>query len=89
MTITKRISLVLLLLTVTVLTALFVVRVAHATSKPGLWIEEATQVDGVYLRKIRDTTGLDINDCYLATRIPGAGQAPVVSVSCVAEPKKP
>jgi hypothetical protein len=85
--IVSHIAIGLLLITVTLLTAL---AVAHAGPIPGLWIEEDTQVDGVTLRKVRDTTNGDYNVCYLASRRPDVGSksppsAFTVSISCVAE----
>lgn len=62
--------------------------------RPGIWQEIATIVDGVTVRKIRDTTGGDYNVCYIASR--QEEQSPykmdtapaMLSISCVPE-KRP
>lgn len=62
--------------------------------RPGLWHEVSTEVDGVTVTKIRDTTGGDYNVCYLATRQEaltpyGLERAPaMLALTCVPE-KRP
>jgi hypothetical protein len=62
--------------------------------RPGLWHEASTEVDGVTVTKIRDTTGGDHNVCYLASRQEsltpyGLERAPaMLALTCVPE-KRP
>ncbi len=83
MKILRHLALGLLLITVSALTAL---AVAHADPKPGLWLEDVTLADGVTIRKIRDTTGGDLNVCYVASNrtnnVPGSV---AVAISCLPE----
>jgi hypothetical protein len=59
---------------------------------PGLWQESVTQADGVTVRKIRDTTGGDLNVCYVASRVMrslnSSADSVAVSIACIPE-KKP
>lgn len=61
---------------------------------PGVWTEISVVVDGVNVRKIRDTTGGDYNVCYIASRQTslspyGLNTEPaMLSISCVPE-KRP
>lgn len=62
--------------------------------RPGLWQEISTTVDGVTVRKIRDTTGGDYNVCYIASRqvVPNpydlTAAPAMLAISCVPE-KRP
>lgn len=66
----------------------------RSVPRPGIWQEMSTVVDGVNVRKIRDTTGGDYNVCYIASR--QEEQSPykldtapaMLSISCVPE-KRP
>lgn len=69
-------------------------RPALLAPRPGLWHEASTEVDGVTVTKIRDTTGGDYNVCYLASRQEsltpyGLERAPaMLAITCVPE-KRP
>jgi hypothetical protein len=64
--------------------------------RPGIWQEIVTTVDGVTVRKVRDTTGGDYNVCYIASRQAETPLSPykidtspaALSIACVPE-KKP
>lgn len=64
--------------------------------RPGIWTEIAVVVDGVTVRKVRDTTGGDYNVCYIASRQPEQPLSPykidtspaALAITCVPE-KKP
>jgi hypothetical protein len=62
--------------------------------RPGIWQEMSTIVDGVTIRKIRDTTGGDYNVCYVASRQEEISPykldtyPAMLSISCVPE-KRP
>jgi hypothetical protein len=57
---------------------------------PGLWQESVTQADGVTVRKIRDTTGGDLNVCYVASRVlhGGTTDTPAIALSIACLPEK-
>ncbi len=65
-----------------------------AALRPGIWQELSTVVDGVTVRKIRDTTGNDYNVCYIASRQEEISPykldtyPAMLSISCVLE-KRP
>ncbi len=74
-------------------TAALLGRVVRADPKPGLWQEASTEVDGVKVRVLRDTTSGNFNVCYVASwheraDINGPAPAIAVAISCVPE-KKP
>jgi len=64
--------------------------------RPGIWQEIVTTVDGVTLRKVRDTTSGDYNVCYIASRQPEQPASPykidtapaALAITCVPE-KRP
>jgi hypothetical protein len=64
--------------------------------RPGIWQEIVTTVDGVTVRKVRDTTGGDYNVCYIASRQPEQPLSPykidtasaALSITCLPE-KRP
>lgn len=62
--------------------------------RPGLWQEISTTVDGVNVRKVRDTTGGDYVVCYIASRqvVPNpydlTAAPAMLAISCVPE-KRP
>jgi hypothetical protein len=67
-----------------------------AAPRPGIWTEIAVVVDGVTVRKVRDTTGGDYNVCYIASRQSEQPLSPykidtapaALSIACVPE-KRP
>lgn len=67
---------------------------ALAAPRPGIWQEIVTIVDGVTVRKVRDTSGGDHNVCYIASRQEEISPykldtyPAMLSISCVPE-KKP
>lgn len=65
-----------------------------ASPRPGIWQEIVTVVDGVTVRKVRDTSGGDHNVCYIASRQEEISPykldtyPAMLSISCVPE-KRP
>jgi hypothetical protein len=67
-----------------------------AAPRPGIWQEIVTTVDGVTVRKVRDTTGGDYNVCYIVSRQAETPLSPykidttpaALSIACVPE-KRP